>query len=75
MRSRIFHCHPLVFRLLVNMPQHYRKSQRMHLEITKVAELPHICLKNCFLLKGYYHCESGDKNHGNQRLTIDSKWS
>ena len=63
-----------VFMLVVNMPQHYRKSQTMPLEITNVAELPHICLKNCFPLRGYYHCESGDKNHGDQRLTIDSKW-
>lgn len=72
-RGRIFHCHPFVFRLPVNMPQHCRKSQWIPPEIIQVAGF--ISASNCFLLRGYYHCESGGKNRGDQRLTIDYIWS
>lgn len=59
----------------VNLPQHYRKSQRVPPEITWVAGLLHNCLRSCFLLRGYYHLNVETKNHGDQGLTDDSIWS
>lgn len=37
--------HPFIFRLPVNMPQHYRRNQKTHLEIVDVAGLLHNGLK------------------------------